>query len=234
MANFGIRPIEEIDLGETELGQETFEEFLKTVESKYSSATYDIFTNNCNNFSDEAVKFLLGSGIPNHIIDLPNEFLRTPIGQTIAPLMNSLNSKMLEQMIPFSQQTLDTTSSKENLQGHISKGVEGSENNQKVQAKFELSLKITASNLENMKLCFKNEDPTIREVKEEIRNRTGYGIEEQRIIYAGSLLKVDSKRLSELGIKHGYTIHMSPKLGKFPLFFDFLEPIPHKELSLKS
>lgn len=68
---------------------------------RFTQATYDLFRHNCNNFSDELCKFLIGKGIPERtypasnkpgvsltlasctdtdIINLPNEVLKTPLG----------------------------------------------------------------------------------------------------------------------------------------------------------
>ena len=41
---------------------------------------YDLFKNNCNNFTDEAVNFLTGLHIPSFITGLPEEVLNTPMG----------------------------------------------------------------------------------------------------------------------------------------------------------
>ena len=53
---------------------------------------YELFHHNCNNFSHETAQFLVGRGIPQHIVDLPGEILATPMGQMLAP--------MLQQMTP--------------------------------------------------------------------------------------------------------------------------------------
>jgi hypothetical protein len=60
-----------MDLGFTELTEDLFMEFLKDVSPRFTQATYDIIKNNCNNFSDECAQFLIGSGIPIDIVDLP-------------------------------------------------------------------------------------------------------------------------------------------------------------------
>lgn len=49
--------------------------------------TYHVFEHNCNHFSDACADFLLGEGIPKDITGQPNEFLSTPLGQMIAPMM---------------------------------------------------------------------------------------------------------------------------------------------------
>jgi len=54
-------------LGETEIPQSTFEEFLRSISSKYTMEKYDLFENNCNNFTNECAMFLVGKGIPENI-----------------------------------------------------------------------------------------------------------------------------------------------------------------------
>lgn len=58
---------QERELGETEIPQNTFEEFLRSISSNYTMEKYDLFKNNCNNFTNECALFLVGKGIPEHI-----------------------------------------------------------------------------------------------------------------------------------------------------------------------
>ena len=55
-------------------------ELLQDISHKYTQATYDVFKHNCNNFTDEVATLVLGEGIPKDIVDLPQEFLATPLG----------------------------------------------------------------------------------------------------------------------------------------------------------
>lgn len=66
-----------LNLGTTELPEEVFLDFLREVSPQFTAATYNVLKHNCNNFSDECAKFLLGTGIPKDIVNLPNEFLDT-------------------------------------------------------------------------------------------------------------------------------------------------------------
>ncbi len=43
----------------------------------HSPQTYDLFANNCNNFSNEVAQFLTGQSIPDNIVNLPSEVLET-------------------------------------------------------------------------------------------------------------------------------------------------------------
>jgi hypothetical protein len=89
-------PLDVKELGVTEIPPEVFMDYLKTQsQSRFQGEKYNLFKHNCNNFSHETAQFLTGQGIPQHILDLPNEFLSTPMGQMIAP--------MIEQMTPSGQ-----------------------------------------------------------------------------------------------------------------------------------
>jgi hypothetical protein len=61
---------------------------------RYTAETYNLLDNNCNNFADEAAKFLTGTGVPENVSKLPDEFLSTPLGTMMAPLINGFYSKM--------------------------------------------------------------------------------------------------------------------------------------------
>ncbi|KAF9770363.1 hypothetical protein IL306_012096 [Fusarium sp. DS 682] len=46
---------------------------------------YDLFHHNCNNFSDSFANFLLGKGIPEHIVKMPQAVLDSPMGRMLLP-----------------------------------------------------------------------------------------------------------------------------------------------------
>mmetsp|Transcript_36612 Transcript_36612/g.44732 ORF Transcript_36612/g.44732 Transcript_36612/m.44732 type:complete len:80 (+) Transcript_36612:218-457(+) len=79
-----------MQLGSTEIPEEIFMELLQDISHKYTQATYDVFNHNCNNFTDEVASLVLGEGIPKDIVDLPKEFLATPLGQSLAPMMQGM------------------------------------------------------------------------------------------------------------------------------------------------
>lgn len=62
-------------------------EFLRENRSEWSMETYHVFEHNCNHFTDACADFLLGHGIPKDITGQPNEFLATPLGAMIRPMM---------------------------------------------------------------------------------------------------------------------------------------------------
>ncbi|XP_047105512.1 uncharacterized protein LOC124774896 isoform X2 [Schistocerca piceifrons] len=81
-----------IDLGETYIPYPVFLEYILGLgESTFRPISYDIFSHNCNNFSHEVGQFLCGKGIPKYILDLPEEVLSTPLGQSLRPVIDSLN-----------------------------------------------------------------------------------------------------------------------------------------------
>ena len=46
-------------------------ELLQDVAPRFTATTYDVFKNNCNNFTDAVAQLVLGEGIPSEIVDLP-------------------------------------------------------------------------------------------------------------------------------------------------------------------
>lgn len=80
VARYGMPPVKTIPLGDTQRSREQTEAFLREVSPRFTEATYDLLRHNCNNFSDELARFLLGHGIPQDILDLPNRVLSTPFG----------------------------------------------------------------------------------------------------------------------------------------------------------
>lgn len=48
------KPIQKIEMGETEIPKQIFEDYLKDLGPKYSAEKYHLIDHNCNNFTDEA------------------------------------------------------------------------------------------------------------------------------------------------------------------------------------
>jgi hypothetical protein len=99
--HFGAHPIRSIVLGNTSKSQRTFEEFLEGIRPRFTAETYNLLHHNCNNFSDECAKFLLGRGIPQEILDVPRTVLSTPLGQMFAPMLSQMSERMSANLDPF-------------------------------------------------------------------------------------------------------------------------------------
>ena len=82
-------------IGETQIPQDLFHEFLRELSPKFNLQTYDLLKNNCNNFTEECSQFLTGLSIPSYITGLPSEVLNTPFGKMIEPIINSMQSQMI-------------------------------------------------------------------------------------------------------------------------------------------
>ncbi|XP_057323165.1 uncharacterized protein LOC130666320 isoform X1 [Microplitis mediator] len=86
-------PLRVEKLGDTFLPYSVFLEYINGLgTSKFAAGTYHLLRVNCNNFSDEVSSFLVGSGIPKYILDLPEEIIKTPVGQALAPLIETLGN----------------------------------------------------------------------------------------------------------------------------------------------
>ncbi|XP_053325077.1 desumoylating isopeptidase 1 [Spea bombifrons] len=80
-----------VDLGNTEVTEEIFLEYLSSLgESGFSGVAYNLFDHNCNTFSNEVAQFLTGKKIPSYITELPSEVLSTPFGQVLRPILDSV------------------------------------------------------------------------------------------------------------------------------------------------
>lgn len=87
-------PVEIVDLGNTQIPQDILEDYISELRQVYTPEAYNLFTNNCNNFSNELATFLTGQPIPEHITDLPAEVLSTPMGQMLAPMLSGVESQL--------------------------------------------------------------------------------------------------------------------------------------------
>ena len=76
-------PIKVVDLGVTHLPKDVFEMYLQEISPRYTAEAYSLLTHNCNNFSNEVAQFLVGSTIPDYILNLPNEVMSSPMGALI-------------------------------------------------------------------------------------------------------------------------------------------------------
>ncbi|KAJ1610653.1 hypothetical protein OJ253_1098 [Cryptosporidium canis] len=84
---YGLKPIRTLTLGVTKRTRAELDNHLETISKEFNSENYDLLNHNCNHFSDNIVRFLLGEGIPSYILDLPNEVMSTPFGSMILPML---------------------------------------------------------------------------------------------------------------------------------------------------
>ncbi|KAF9967342.1 hypothetical protein BGZ70_009884 [Mortierella alpina] len=83
-------PIQRVDMGETEIPQEVFMELMDNMRETYTADAYHLLDNNCNNFSNDVCQFLVGRPIPSNITSLPADFLNTPFGQAMRPMIEGM------------------------------------------------------------------------------------------------------------------------------------------------
>lgn len=63
--------------------------------------TYNVLTNNCNNFTDACADLLLGEGIPKDIVDLPKMFMETPLGKQFGPMLTQMQDGLMQRSNPI-------------------------------------------------------------------------------------------------------------------------------------
>ncbi|KDQ62274.1 hypothetical protein JAAARDRAFT_189616 [Jaapia argillacea MUCL 33604] len=84
------RPLQVVDMGQTEIDEETFQEYLSEIREHYTADKYHLLDFNCNSFTNDVIGFLTGGSIPSWIKDLPADFLSTPFGAALRPTIDSM------------------------------------------------------------------------------------------------------------------------------------------------
>lgn len=86
-----------LDMGTTTKTQVEFESYLRSISSQYTHMTYNLITNNCNNFADVICQYLTGHGIPSYIVDLPKIVFSTPAGAMLRPMIEGMQNNIRQQ-----------------------------------------------------------------------------------------------------------------------------------------
>ncbi|CAM6010901.1 unnamed protein product [Sphagnum balticum] len=97
-------PVQVMLLGHTQIPQDIFEEYLQEIQPRYTQESYSLMRHNCNNFSEEVSQFLLGTGIPEYILRLPEEVLSSPMGVMLMPMIENLDATLRQGQVPMPQQ----------------------------------------------------------------------------------------------------------------------------------
>ncbi|ORY97266.1 PPPDE putative peptidase domain-domain-containing protein [Syncephalastrum racemosum] len=84
------QPLQIIDMGETFLPQEVLLEYIESQQSFFTAEKYHLLDFNCNTFTNALCQFLTGQNIPDHITSLPADFLSTPFGQQLLPMIENM------------------------------------------------------------------------------------------------------------------------------------------------
>ncbi|KAJ1303148.1 hypothetical protein OPQ81_011349 [Rhizoctonia solani] len=84
------QPLQIIDFGETAIDEETFNDYLNEISEHYTADKYHLLDFNCNSFTNDVIGFLTGQHIPSWIRDLPANFLSTPFGASLRPMIDNM------------------------------------------------------------------------------------------------------------------------------------------------
>ncbi|KAL1309083.1 hypothetical protein HN51_051761 [Arachis hypogaea] len=93
-------PLRVVELGVTHVPKDVFEMYLQEISPRYTAETYSLLTHNCNNFTNEIAQFLVGSTIPEYILQLPNEVMSSPMGALILPMIQNLEATLKSGGVP--------------------------------------------------------------------------------------------------------------------------------------
>lgn len=82
------QPLQRLHLGTTQLPMDVIQQYLESLRDIYTVQAYNLWKHNCNNFSNDFATFLLGTGIPDHILHMPDAVLQSPLGAMLMPALN--------------------------------------------------------------------------------------------------------------------------------------------------
>lgn len=82
------QPLQRLNLGKTQLPMHVIQQYLQSLREIYTVEAYNLWKHNCNNFSNDFATFLLGTGIPDHILHMPDAVLQSPLGAMLMPALN--------------------------------------------------------------------------------------------------------------------------------------------------
>jgi len=87
------QPLKIEKIGETFIPYQVFKDYIRGLsDSTFRGSSYSLLKNNCNSFTDDLCQFLCGISIPKYILDLPQEFLSTPLGISLGPLIDRIGA----------------------------------------------------------------------------------------------------------------------------------------------
>ncbi|KAG8860671.1 hypothetical protein FRB91_001786 [Serendipita sp. 411] len=84
------QPLRKVDLGISDIDEETFRDYLDELRTIYTADKYHLLEFNCNSFTNDLAGFLTGNSIPTYIKDLPSDFLSTPLGAALRPTIDQM------------------------------------------------------------------------------------------------------------------------------------------------
>lgn len=82
------QPLQRLTLGKTQLPMDVIQQYLQSLREIYTVEAYNLWKHNCNNFSNDFATFLLGTGIPDYILHMPDAVLQSPLGAMLMPALN--------------------------------------------------------------------------------------------------------------------------------------------------
>lgn len=95
----GITPARTLSLGETTKTREELEAHIRdTLAVEHCQQNYNLLTHNCNHYANDLTKFLLpGKCLPDSIVNVAEDALSTPQGQSLRVMIEGMDAQMRSQ-----------------------------------------------------------------------------------------------------------------------------------------
>ena len=226
-ASQGLYPVQLLVIGETNQTKQSLEQYIASINHRFTANTYDLLTNNCNNFSDTICRFLCSTGIPSYIVDLPSIVLSTPGGQAFRPMIEQMQASVRMQSgsaLPFGGSTSSSSSNSFNtFVNTSSQGISASTSSSAAFGNSSSNVSFVASNSSSIALIkatleesplVSSDSGTIKVLSPKLLGLQLADDEKailSNIIDALSLVPIDHKRLTQLDFDVLYRIMNSNK-----------------------
>eukprot|EP00520_Triparma_pacifica_P002039 CAMPEP_0118653812 /NCGR_PEP_ID=MMETSP0785-20121206/12032_1 /TAXON_ID=91992 /ORGANISM="Bolidomonas pacifica, Strain CCMP 1866" /LENGTH=297 /DNA_ID=CAMNT_0006546383 /DNA_START=120 /DNA_END=1013 /DNA_ORIENTATION=- len=90
-SSHGIRPVQLKEMGTTSKSSVEIDQWLRENDHRFTMSTYNLLSHNCNNFSHSFLTECLGlEGVPAYILNIPSQFLQSPMGAMVAPMLQNM------------------------------------------------------------------------------------------------------------------------------------------------
>ena len=102
-------PHEILDVGSTAIPEDVFRDYLTNISPLFTADKYHLLDHNCNTFTGQVIEFLCNGKLPEHIANLPADFLSTPFGHAMRPFLENIFGPSRHPAPPSSTITASTT-----------------------------------------------------------------------------------------------------------------------------
>lgn len=176
---YDIHPVNVIDMGVTQVDQSLFHDYLSSIQKNFTAETYNLVHWNCNNFTNEVCNFLVGKGIPEHILNLPFEVMSTSKGKLILDMMQSYQNVIAPGM-EHTNSFQNNNNNKNDKKGNI-ENKETDKTDSKSKGSFKQNKKLPSVSMDNFFDDYQTDEMTELEEIQHFLDNENYNANQKKM-----------------------------------------------------